>query len=167
VVLEHGWELIPARIESNKAASNKWFCNYFFERDRKIARIHKQRKGNIYFERILHYQYPLTKAQLKCNKISKDEYSEIMTHLNTLLVHFDNFFTKIKVFHFVADNSDIIDRLSQRNIHKDKESFVNYLEVLREETQNYFKTVFHSYHHISTSGKSVSEVYEEAVRELS
>lgn len=157
VVLEHGWEQIRPEVELDKQASNVWFCDYYHARDKKILEQYSTSDCDLSFERILQYQYPFSKAQLRSGKISKEEYDGLVKYIDTLVR--DVPLRELTVFHFLSDYRLTQKRLAERGIYKDETQFV-YWDMVREETRSYFEPLATAYHVIDTVDRSLDEVYE-------
>ncbi|MBI2990382.1 MAG: hypothetical protein HYY51_04350 [Candidatus Magasanikbacteria bacterium] len=155
VVFEEGWKRIPKEVEEDKPASHRWFCDYFFDRDKKALATHKEEP--IIFERVLHYQYPLGVAQYKSGKVRKKDFDLNNEYLDCLTreLHYGN----VAVLYFLSDYQTTIERLLERGIYKTKAQY-RYWDLIREETRAYFGT-WESYFQINTVGKSLEQVYEQ------
>ena len=148
VVFEEGWKHIPRIEEEDKARSNIWFCNYFFERDR-------QHLGqSVVMERCLQYQFPFTYAQELAGKITAAEREKIIEQLSHLADQL-SLEQNIVVIHFVCDSALIHDRLKERLPATTNQKF--YWDILRQQTKEYFQNLGR-YYQINTTSKTIPEI---------
>ena len=150
VAIEDGIKKIPPLIEAEKLNSNFWFMDYYFKRDFPL----KNKKA--VHERYLHFQFPFTNAQAKFGKITPKEHIYITERLQRLADQLPLEKESI-VIHMICSNEQIQARLTKRNLHKKQD---RYWDILREETENFFKPRT-KYYKIDTTPLSPQEVYAE------
>ncbi len=148
VVFENGLAKIPAETENDKSLSNKWFMDYYHQREKDVA-------VPTLFEYSLHFQYPFTITQRRTRKITPGQEVMLISYLASL-THKEHLDPQTIVFHFILDNPIIISRLAQKKLFKPASHAV-YLDTLREETQRYFSSRS-KYYQIDTTGKSAEEI---------
>ncbi len=155
IAIEDGIKKIPLQIENDKMQAILWLIKYYFERDNENS--HK----TIITERGVQFQYPHTNAQAKYGKITKQEKEYILKKIDEFAKQMPLEKETI-VIQTVCSNEQIQTRLTERNLHKKQDKYWN---LLREETEDYFKTRT-KYYKIETTNLTIDEVYEEVKKIL-
>ncbi len=148
VVFEEGWKKIPPAIEKNKSASNRWFINYFLERDKENGR------KNGVWERCLEFQFPFTEAQYRAGKITVSEYEAVKDLLSSQVKKV-SFSPETFIIHLTCSADLIQRRLQERLGHMADQG--EYWSILRHETEKYFERFPH-YYKIDTTYLKPDEV---------
>lgn len=152
VVFEKGRDLIPPKEESNKYLSNKWFCDYYFHRDKDIW------NSDMFFEYSLHRQIPFTHAQYSVGKISKQEHALLLEYIEQLSIKLP--IQDSIVYHFTIP-TDVINCRQELRGRTQSITQNNYYNILREETENYFKSQPVMYKKINTHTEDLGRLAEE------
>ena len=154
---EEGWKQIPYIEESNKARSNIWFCNYFFDRDQQY------RGRSVIKERCLQYQFPFTCAQELAGKITPVEREKIIEQLNYLDRQLPLERDSV-VIHFVCSSELVYERLKVRIATMTRQT--PYWDILRQQTKEYFQ-ILGRYYQIDTTSKTIPEIGADVLEILS